>query len=69
MLTEKNFSAALKAMNFVECGNFFEKTFAGNVIMRADLPNKKLFYPAQIMLKNRPQTEILQPKGLKSFRN
>lgn len=51
MLTEKNFSAALKAMNFVERGTFFEKIFADNVIMRADLLNKKLFYPAQI--KNR----------------
>ncbi len=48
MLTEKNFSAALKAMNFVECGNFFEKTFADDVTMKADLKAKKLFYPAQI---------------------
>ena len=53
MLTEKNFSAALKAMNFVERGTFFEKIFADNVIMRADLPNKKLFYPAQIKNRDR----------------
>ncbi len=48
MLTEKNFSAALKAMNFTERGNFFEKTFADGVTMKANLTGKKLFYPAQI---------------------
>ena len=53
MLTEKNFSAALKAMNFVECGNIFEKTFADGVTMKADLNAKKLFYPAQIQGRDR----------------
>lgn len=53
MLTEKNFSAALKAMNFTERGTSFEKIFADNIIMRADLAAKKLFYPAQIKNRDR----------------
>ena len=53
MLTEKNFPAALKAMDFTERGTFFEKIFADNVIMRADLAAKKLFYPAQIKNRDR----------------
>ena len=48
MLTEKFFSAALKAMNFTERGNFFEKVFADSVTMKVDFARKKLFYPAQI---------------------
>lgn len=48
MLTEKNFVDALNAMNFTAHGNRYEKIFADNVVMRADLGNKKLSYPAQI---------------------
>ena len=53
MLTEKNFSAALKVMGFTERGNFFEKTFADGVTMKADLNAKKLFYPTQIQGRER----------------
>ncbi|MBR1647484.1 MAG: hypothetical protein IJ685_12015 [Selenomonadaceae bacterium] len=53
MLTEKNFSAALKAMGFTERGNFFEKIFAEGVTMSADIKAKKLFYPAQIVGRER----------------
>ncbi|MBQ4405073.1 MAG: hypothetical protein II857_11810, partial [Selenomonadaceae bacterium] len=56
MLTEKNFVAALKVMNFTECGNFFEKIFDDGVIMKANLSTKKLFYPAQI--KNRERNNF-----------
>ena len=48
MLTETNFSAALKAMNFIERGNVYEKTFADGVVMTVDFKAKKLFYPAQV---------------------
>ena len=49
MLNEKNFAAALNAMNFTRLkGNRYEKFFAENIIMRADLDNKKLSYPAQV---------------------
>ncbi|MBR1805229.1 MAG: N-6 DNA methylase [Selenomonadaceae bacterium] len=53
MLTEKNFSAALKAMNFVECGNFFEKTFADDITMSVDIKAKKLSFPAQVQGRER----------------
>ena len=53
MLTEKNFSAALKAMNFVECGNFFKKTFADDVTMSVDIKAKKLTFPAQVQGRER----------------
>ena len=49
MLNEKNFAAALNAMNFTRLnGNRYEKFFAENIIMRADLDNKKLSYPVQV---------------------
>ena len=49
MLNEKNFAAALVAMNFTRLnGNRYEKFFAENIIMRADLDNKKLSYPVQV---------------------
>ena len=48
MLTEKNFAAALQNMNFIARGNSYEKIFANNIILRADLATQKLFYPSQI---------------------
>lgn len=53
MLNEKNFADALTAMNFIKRGNVYEKNFAENIIMRADLNSKKLFYPAQIKGRDR----------------
>ena len=53
MLDEKNFAAALKAMNFTAHGNSFEKIFDRGVVMSADLAAKKLFYPAQIKNRDR----------------
>ena len=53
MLMEKNFSATLDAMNFTRHGNVYQKNFADNIIMRADIVAKKLFYPAQIKNHNR----------------
>jgi hypothetical protein len=35
-------------MNFTKCGDSFQKIFADNVVMEADLKTRKLFYPAQI---------------------
>ena len=49
MITEKNFGAALKVMGFNENGGVYEKIFADNVTMSADLKNKKLSYPAQVI--------------------
>ena len=48
LLNEKNFANALLKMNFTAQGNVYAKNFADNIIMRADLKSKKLFYPAQI---------------------
>ena len=49
MLNEKNFAAALDAMNFTRRdGNRYEKIFADGIVMRADLDAKKLSYPAQV---------------------
>ena len=53
MLTEKNFPDALKAMNFTERGNVYEKIFAEGVVMTADLSTRKLSYPAQIKGRDR----------------
>ncbi len=53
MLTEKNFAAALKFMNFIAQGNVYQKIFADNVIMKADLNSKHLCYPAQIKGRDR----------------
>ena len=53
MLTENNFADALKAMNFTAHGDRYEKIFADNVVMRADIGNKKLFYPAQVKGRDR----------------
>lgn len=53
MLNEKNFAAALKAMNFTEDGNIYKKIFADNVVMEADFNTKKLSYPAQIKGRDR----------------
>ena len=49
MLTENNFADVLKSLNFDEISkNVFQKNFAENVFMKADLNTKKLFYPPQI---------------------
>ena len=48
MLKDKNFANALKKMNFIAQGNVYTKIFAENIIMKADLNSKRLFYPAQI---------------------
>ena len=53
MLTEKNFADALQAMNFTKCGDSFQKIFADNVVMEADLSTRKLFYPAQVKGRDR----------------
>ena len=53
MLTEKNFAAALEAMNFTARGNVYEKIFADNVTMCADLNARKLFYPTQLRGRDR----------------
>ena len=53
MFNEKNFAAALKAMDFTERGNSFEKTFAEGVIMSANLKTRKLSYPPQIKNRDR----------------
>lgn len=49
MLTENNFAAALKLMGFVEKSKgVYEKIFAENISMSANLNEKKIFFPAQI---------------------
>lgn len=48
ILKEENFASALLKMNFTAREGIFEKIFAPNVIMRADLNSRKLFYPNQI---------------------
>ena len=53
MLNEKNFAAALCAMNFTARGNRYEKIFAEGIVMAADLLTKKLSYPAQIKNRDR----------------
>lgn len=53
MLTDKNFANALLKMNFTAQGNVYTKIFAENIIMKADLHSKRLFYPAQIKNRDR----------------
>lgn len=53
MLNEKNFADALDAMNFTRNGNRYEKIFAADVKLSADLDAKKLFYPAQVKGRDR----------------
>ncbi len=65
MFNEKNFAAALKAMNFTERGNYFEKTFAEGVIMSANLKTRKLSYPAQI--KNRDRNNSFDESHRENF--
>lgn len=57
MLDEKNFAAALKAMNFTADGNIYRKIFADNVVMEADFKTHKLSYPTQIQGRDR-NTEL-----------
>lgn len=65
MLTEKNFAAALKAMGFTETGGVYEKTFAENVSMSANLKTKKFSYPAQI--KNRDRNNFFDSSHKENF--
>ncbi len=53
MLTEKNFTDALKAMNFTRRADTYEKTFTEGVTMKADLKARTLHYPAQIKGRDR----------------
>ena len=53
MLSEKNFPDSLQAMNFIRRGNVYEKIFADNVTMCADLNTRKLFYPTQLKGRDR----------------
>ena len=48
MLTENNFAAALIKMGFTENNGVYEKIFAADIFLRADVKNRKLIYPAQI---------------------
>lgn len=65
MLTEKNFAAALKVMGFTETGGVYEKTFAENVSMSANLKTKKFSYPAQI--KNRDRNNFFDSSHKENF--
>ncbi len=65
MFNEKNFAAALKAMDFIERGNYFEKTFADGVNMSANLKTRKLSYPAQI--KNRDRNNFFDESHKENF--
>ena len=53
MLTYKNFADALLKMNFTKLGDVYTKIFSENIIMKADLVSKRLFYPAQIKNRDR----------------
>ncbi len=66
MFTEKNFAAALKIMGFIEKeGGIYEKTFAENVSMSANMKTKKFSYPAQ--LKNRDKNNFFDSSHKENF--
>ena len=58
LLTENNFAEALKVLGFTEkSSGLYEKIFENvNAVMRADLNEKKLFFPAQVKGRERNNT-------------
>ena len=52
-MNEENFKNALLKMNFSYQDGFFQKIFAPNVIMQANLSSRQLFYPFQIKGRDR----------------
>ena len=66
MFTEKNFADALKIMGFSEKkAGVYEKIFAENISMSANLKTKKFFYPAQI--KNRDKNNFFDSSHRENF--
>ena len=66
MFTEKNFKAALEAMNFEKISDgVYQKNFGENVLMSANLKTKKFSYPSQ--LKNRDRNNFFDSSHKENF--